>query len=85
MKASIVYQQCQFKVNIAVFLKTKICGEWLVYAEQVTNYYSVRLILCVEFHTSSGCDCHSSIDENFIPKCASHTEKQIAKKYKKLY
>ncbi len=36
MIASIVYQQCQFKVNTAVFLKTKICGEWLVYAEKVT-------------------------------------------------
>ncbi len=36
MIAGIVYQQRQFKVNTGVFLKTKICGEWLVYAEQVT-------------------------------------------------
>ncbi len=34
MIASIVYQQWQFKVNTAVFIKTKICGERLIYAEK---------------------------------------------------
>ena len=40
--ARIAYQLCDYKDFRAVFLKTRICGKWSVFANQVTYMWILK-------------------------------------------
>ena len=51
--ARIVYQLCDYTDFRADFLQTRICGKWLVFANQVTYIYIYIYILARVYEQSS--------------------------------